>query len=242
MANRSYLYAADSYPGEAGESSLHARNLVGIAEWNWEVPGLAEQLIKVNPKICDSTIWDGPYAIVAEFDGGVEKALAMLDLITHPEAAEYVDKARKALTSESSRRRYFIFEPAEIFDMISDTDPIEEQLQSLFDGLNSRYGGPDYYVKRVNSATTENKDEVFREAGLYAFWNEHLYFAPVDGGESEEATPAPEVPVDVVSHETTENADTPPMGEVAEAPRAVEVAPTQQPTKPGLWQRLFGRK
>ncbi len=237
MANRSYLYAADSYPGEPGES-LQARNLIGIAEWNWEVPGLAEQLMRVNAKICESTIWEGPYAIVADFDAGVELGLAMLDLITHPDAAEYVDEARKALTSESSRRRYFIFEPAEIFDLIADTDPIEEQVQTLCSGLSSPYGGPDYYIKRVNSATEENKDEVFREAGLYGFWNQHLYFAPVT--EAEKASP---VEPDVAAPQEAAIADASPVGEATPAPEAPVAGATsaQHTAKPGFWQRLFGR-
>ncbi|MFT3942727.1 MAG: hypothetical protein QM705_02725 [Ancrocorticia sp.] len=249
MANRSYLYAADSYPGEPGEP-LQPRNLIGIAQWNWEVPGLAEQLITINAKICESTIWEGPYAIVADFDAGVELGLAMLDQITHPEAAEYVDEARKALTTEGSRRRYFIFEPAEVFDMIADVEPIEQQVQDLCSGLSSPYGGPDYFIKRVNSATEENRDKVFREAGLYGLWHQNLYFAPVDAAQAEaaaraeKAAPAPEVSADVAALEDADIESVAPVEETApvqETPVA-EATSAQHPVKPGFWQRLFGRK
>ena len=132
MANRTYLYAADSYPGEAlqdGSVCDVPVNLTGVAEWNWEIPALAETLVSANPKVCQSTIWDGPFGIVGDFDGGVARALELLQAVTHPGVSEEVSTAIRALESASTRRRYLILETAEVFAL--DDDPVDEQVRDL---------------------------------------------------------------------------------------------------------------
>lgn len=190
MANRTYLYAADSYPGEAlqdGSVCDVPVNLTGVAEWNWEIPALAETLVSANPKVCQSTIWDGPFGIVGDFDGGVARALELLQAVTHPGVSEEVSTAIRALESASTRRRYLILETAEVFAL--DDDPVDEQVRDLCERLAGPSGDPLDAASRINAATPADLPELVRETGLHAFWSEHLYFAPASADSQAAQTP-----------------------------------------------------
>ncbi len=225
MANRSYLYAADTFPGqvlEDGTTVVAPRNLRGVAEWKWVVPLLAETLVSSKPRISQSTIWDGPYAIVGEFEEGLAKTLELLDALTHPAAAEGVAAAREALTAPELRRNYFILEAAEIWSL-EELIPVDEQARDMYGTLTGPRWNPLRLADFINECGEDEIEESLDETGLNAFWCEHLYFAPVSEERLKNRQSAPVVE------------DVPPVAE--EAPR---VAGQPQPEKRGFWRRIFG--
>ena len=194
MANRTYLYAADSYPGEVSEDGGVVEvpeNLVGVAEWNWEIPPLAELLVSTKPEVCRSTIWDGPFGIVGEFDGGVTRALELLRAITHPGAVDEVSAAVRAL--ESVRRRYLILETAEVFAL--DDEPIDEQVRDLCERIAGPHSDPLAAARRIDAADPDDLPRLLDEIGLHAFWSEHLYFAPLSAESGSTSTTEAGVPM-----------------------------------------------
>jgi hypothetical protein len=73
MANRSYLYATNTVPGIDVIQSK--RQIIGISEWNYDVPVVYKLLLSGNPRLCKSSIWDVPdlIAIVGDYSLGLER-------------------------------------------------------------------------------------------------------------------------------------------------------------------------
>lgn len=118
MANRSHLYAGNYIPD--GER----RELIGISEWNWDIPLIHKILISGSPRACRSTIWDIPdkIAIVGNYSEGVEKLRAFLGRIEREDARPLIDEALQFLDDEANRREYVVLECGEIYELGSDED------------------------------------------------------------------------------------------------------------------------
>jgi len=129
VANRSYLYATDVPPG--GGDDGQDRELVGISEWNYDVPIVFKLLLSGSPKTCRSAVWDmdEEIALAGDYDAGVANLEAFLARITLPEAQPLIEEARAFLHDPAHRRRYFLLECGELYDM--DEDPFEEQNAAL---------------------------------------------------------------------------------------------------------------
>ena len=71
MANRSYLYSSDVVPGynETGK-----KELIGISEWDYDIPLVYKLLLTGAPRMCKSSIWDvsDDIALVGDYLQGVK--------------------------------------------------------------------------------------------------------------------------------------------------------------------------
>ncbi len=125
MANRSYLYAADHLPTPDVATSV--RRQVGISEWRYDIPIAYKLLVSANTQQCISSIWSTPetIAIGGDYDGGTDRLFAFLDHISNPAIVPLRDEARLFLSSSENRRRYFVLECGEIFEM-NDGSPAEQ--------------------------------------------------------------------------------------------------------------------
>lgn len=132
MANRSYLYSTDALPSAEAEKKPPA---VGIAEWNYDIPLAFRLLLSAHPRKCRSLIWDFPeeIAIAGDYVQGVARLLRYLDRIDDPAIAELRDEARSFLTADENKRRYFILECGEIFEL--DSEPLAAQNDRLLSEL-----------------------------------------------------------------------------------------------------------
>ncbi|MEV7374531.1 hypothetical protein AB0O51_27080 [Streptomyces sp. NPDC090301] len=121
MANRSYLYSADSIPDET-QIPKHIRC---ISEHNWDIPLAHKLMVGHGTTIVPSMIWNPPIGIAAEYAAGAALLLNLLhavgkDLEGDPEFAECV--ARTTAHLEKQQAEYFILETGEIVSM-TDADP-----------------------------------------------------------------------------------------------------------------------
>ncbi|MEY8252582.1 MAG: hypothetical protein RPR91_09360, partial [Colwellia sp.] len=130
MANRSYLYSCNVIPGENEE-----KKLVGISEWNYDIPIVYKLLLSGNPQMCQSSIWDVEenIAIAGCYNTGVSNLSRFLDLIEREDAKELVKEASDFLSSGINKGNYFILECGEIFDM--NGEDLAGQNQELFEEL-----------------------------------------------------------------------------------------------------------
>ncbi|MFT3883272.1 MAG: hypothetical protein QM703_26915 [Gemmatales bacterium] len=124
MANRSYLYSADTLPTQEANTKPVA---VGISEWNYDIPLAFRLLLSADPRKCRSLIWDFPdeIAIAGDYEYGVAHLFRYLDQIKDPEIVQLRDDARKFLGATENKRRYFILECGEIFEL--DSEPLAAQ-------------------------------------------------------------------------------------------------------------------
>lgn len=164
MANRSYLYSADELPMAGGGKKPR---VVGIAEWNYDIPIAFRLLASARPRKCRSVIWEFPdeIAVAGDYERGVARLLQYLDQVECPEIAELRDEAREFLTSAENRRRYFILECGELFQMGG--EPLAAQNDRLLSELlelESNFS---------DAAATADVDSL----GL-GNWSNALYFDP----------------------------------------------------------------
>ena len=117
MANRSYLYGTNFEPSPEGDKEH--RRVVGISEWNYDIPIAFKLLLSGNPKMCRSLLWDVPeeIALVGDYERGVASLFRFLDRISLSEIVSLREEARQFLTSENNKSRYFVLECGEIFQM-----------------------------------------------------------------------------------------------------------------------------
>ncbi|MFH8616394.1 hypothetical protein ACH4E8_15135 [Streptomyces sp. NPDC017979] len=121
MANRSYLYSADSMPNEAGIP----KGIRCISEHNGDVPLAHKLLAGRGTTVVPSMIWNPPIGIVADYADGA----ALLRDLLHAVGKGLEDDAEFARCVvgttthlEKQRAKYFVLETGEIVSM-SDDDP-----------------------------------------------------------------------------------------------------------------------
>lgn len=132
MANRSYLYSVDELPIAGAEQKPR---VVGISEWNYDIPLAFRLLLSAHPRKCHSLIWDYPdeIAVAGDYEQGVARLLGYLDELNRPELAELREEARAFLTAAENKRQYFVLECGEIFEM--DLEPLTAQNERLLSEL-----------------------------------------------------------------------------------------------------------
>jgi hypothetical protein len=166
MANRSYLYASDLVPARDIEKAK--RRIVGISEWNYDIPVAYKLLASGAPEACISSIWkfDGKIAIVSDYEAGVRRLFEYLDRIPKSLIGSHRDEAHVFLSAPENKRRHFVLECGEIFQMQG--SDLVQQNQQLLDEIE----GFDPPVPRY--------DEEIERLGL-GNWSNILYFAPREG-------------------------------------------------------------
>ncbi len=196
MANRSYLYSSNFVPGR--DDTIGARRIVGISEWNYDIPIVFKLLVSVNPRRCRSLLFDSPdeIAIVGDFDAGVNRLMQFLDQIGHPAIESLKDEAEEFFASDGNTNDYFLLECGEIFMM--DSIDLGEQAASLFGGirdiepdltkakahiearLQEEIHPPGFFARLFGATRPvrqENSTELVFTLGL-GNWSNTLYYEP----------------------------------------------------------------
>lgn len=132
MANRSYLYSTNVIPGPNAKAD--GRKLIGISEWNYDIPIVFKLLLSGNPKTCPSSIWDNPdeIALIGDYTSGVKNLEEFLSKVkvAVPSAQALIAEAIEFLNKPENQNQYFVLECAEIFDM-GNTPLLEQNLELL---------------------------------------------------------------------------------------------------------------
>ncbi|MGW7100088.1 DUF7822 domain-containing protein [Streptomyces sp. NPDC054838] len=121
MANRSYLYSADSLPTE----DENPKAIRCISEHNWAIPLAHKLMAGYDATIVPSMIWNPRIGIAADYDRGAALLRDLLKAVGQgledDDFAKCVDKTTAHL--ERQRARYFILETGEMVS-ITDEDPV----------------------------------------------------------------------------------------------------------------------
>ena len=161
MANRSYLYASDMVP--ARDVDPTKRRMIGISEWNYDIPVVYKLLSSGNPQACISSIWkiDPKIAVVGEFAAGLDRLTKFLDRLPKQLIQTLREETIQFLSLPTNRRKYFVLECGEIFDMQGGN--LEDQNTAL-----------------LREIQQFNPDVVTSEEGITALgldnWSNILYF------------------------------------------------------------------
>ena len=174
MANRSYLYSADSMPSE---TELPQR-IRCISEHNWDIPLAHKLLAGRGTTIVPSMIWNPPIGIAAEYAAGVTLLLGLLRAVGEglegdPEFTECV--ARTTAHLEKQRAKYFVLETGEIVSMAGD-DPAASVWHLASEDI------PDTVAKAEAALAGQNDAWLASVRGDWqrhfaSFYSEALYFS-----------------------------------------------------------------
>ena len=121
MANRSYLYSADSMPNEAEIP----KQIRCISEHNWDIPLAHKLMVGRGTTIVPSMIWNPPIGIAADYGDGAALLRDLLRAVSKglEDDAEFAEcVARTTAHLEKQQAKYFILETGEIVSMSGD-DP-----------------------------------------------------------------------------------------------------------------------
>lgn len=119
MANRSYLYSTNVIP--ESNAKANGRKLIGIAEWNSDIPIVFKILMSGNPKTCPSSIWEEEdhqeTALIGDYVTGLKNLENFLSKIDLPSANELIAETFNFLNKAENQNQYLVLECGEIFCM-----------------------------------------------------------------------------------------------------------------------------
>ncbi|WP_083953633.1 DUF7822 domain-containing protein [Thauera butanivorans] len=125
-----YLYSTNVIPGPSAKAN--DRKLIGISEWNYDIPIVFKLLLSGNPKTCPSSIWDNPeeIALIGDYASGVKNLEGFLSKVALPSAQDLIAESIDFLNKPDNQNQYFVLECGEIFDM-SEIPLLEQNLALL---------------------------------------------------------------------------------------------------------------
>ncbi|MFI1712319.1 hypothetical protein [Streptomyces litmocidini] len=163
MANRSYLYSADSMPNEA-EIPQRIRC---ISEHNRDVPLAHKLLVGRGTTMVPSMIWNPPIGIAADYAGGAALLRDLLSAVGEglEDDAEFAAcVARTTAHLDKQQAKYFVLETGEIVSM-TDEDPAASVRRLVAEDI------PDA-VARAEAAIAGRNDDWL--ASVRADWQRHF--------------------------------------------------------------------
>ncbi len=163
MANRSYLYSADSMPNEAELP----RQIRCISEHNWDIPLAHKLLVGRGTTIVPSMIWNPPIGIAADYAAGTALLRDLLRAVGKglEDDTEFADcVARTTAHLEKQQAKYFVLETGEIVSM-TDDDPAASVWRLASEDI------PDAVAKAEAAIAGQNDDWL---ASLRADWQPHF--------------------------------------------------------------------
>ncbi|MFF4590424.1 hypothetical protein [Streptomyces sp. NPDC001388] len=163
MANRSYLYSADSVPTE--EEIPKAVRC--ISEHKWEIPLAHKLMAGYETTIVPSMIWSPRIGIAADYASGAALLGDFLQVVAQgleadAEFAECVNETTAHL--EEQRARYFILETGEIVSITGD-DPVAGVQRLVSNDI------PSAVAQAKSAIAGENNDWL---ASVRTNWQEHF--------------------------------------------------------------------
>ncbi|MEV0613971.1 hypothetical protein AB0I81_11665 [Nonomuraea sp. NPDC050404] len=162
MANRSYLYSADSLP----TTEVTPKPVRCISEHNWSIPLAHKLLVGRGTSVVPSMIWNAPVCIAADFTGGVELLGALLRVVGQGlEGGAFTECADKTMTHLSKQQgKYFLLETGEIVSLGG--DDAEEAVRGLV-----AHDIPDAVAQAEAALAGENDQWL---ASVRADWENHF--------------------------------------------------------------------
>ncbi|MFJ8011172.1 hypothetical protein [Streptomyces sp. NPDC096339] len=163
MANRSYLYSADSMPNDAGIP----KQIRCVSEHNWDIPLAHKIMVGRGTTIVPSMIWNPPIGIAADYAGGAALLLDLLHAVGKglEDDAEFAEcVARTTAHLEKQQAEYFVLETGEIVSMSGD-DPVESVRRLASEGIPAA-------VAKAEAAIAAEDEEWL--ASVRADWQNHF--------------------------------------------------------------------
>ncbi|MFL6114725.1 MAG: hypothetical protein ACJ786_25725 [Catenulispora sp.] len=128
MANRSYLYSADTLPTETANPT----QVLCISEHAWDIPLAHKVLVGRNPRVVQSMIWNPQIGIGADYAGGAALLLDLLRVVGEglQEDPDFADRVA-VITAHLDKQRaeYFVLETGEMISL--DAEDVERSAQDL---------------------------------------------------------------------------------------------------------------
>ncbi|MFE9045328.1 hypothetical protein ACFY9F_32210 [Streptomyces sp. NPDC012421] len=163
MANRSYLYSADSLPDEAAIP----QRIRCISEHNWDIPLAHKLMVGRGTTIVPSLIWNPPIGIAADYADGATLLRDLLRVVGQGMEgdAEFTEcVARTTAHLDKQQARYFVLETGEIVSM-TDDDPAASVRRLVSDDI------PDAVAQAEAAIAGQNDDWL---ASVRADWQRHF--------------------------------------------------------------------
>ncbi|MFD3723357.1 hypothetical protein [Streptomyces sp. NPDC058674] len=174
MANRSYLYSADSVPNEAGIP----QRIRCISEHNGDIPLAHKLMVGRGTTIVPSMIWNPPVGIAADYVDGAALLRDLLRAVGEglEDDAEFAEcVARTTAHLEKQQAKYFVLETGEIVSMSGD-DPAASVRRLASEDI------PDAVAKAEMAIAGHNDDWLASirsdwQRHFASFYSEALYFS-----------------------------------------------------------------
>ncbi|GAA2021865.1 hypothetical protein GCM10009839_18760 [Catenulispora yoronensis] len=162
MANRSYLYSAETLPTETENPT----RVNCVSEHRWDIPLAHKLLVGREPRVVQSMIWDPKIGIGADYAGGTALLLDLLRVVgegvDEPEFASRVAEIAAHLEKQSAA--FFILETGEMISL--DGGDVEEAVEQLVATDIPRA------VARAEAAIAGEDDEWLES--VRASWRDHF--------------------------------------------------------------------
>jgi hypothetical protein len=175
MANRSYVYSADTAP-KKGKAPKPIRSL---SEFNWGIPLAHKILASGSPVRGPSIIWDQAIGISADWSVGTSRLLGLFDALSKEkkvakpkDLAVAIAETKKTFASKKFKGKLILLEAGEIFDMEGGS------LEKRCDALITEIGK---VAKEVDAAIAGKGKLLSKlaktwEEDLGVEWSDVLYF------------------------------------------------------------------
>ncbi|MFF6793815.1 hypothetical protein ACFY9C_32655 [Streptomyces filamentosus] len=174
MANRSYLYSADTMPNEAE----NPQRIRCISEHNWDVPLAHKLLVGRGTTIVPSMIWNPPIGIAADYAGGAALLHGLLRAVGEglEGDAEFADcVARTTEHLEKQAGKYFVLETGEIVSM-TDDDPVASVRRLASEDIPDAVAQAEAAIAGQNDAWLASLRTDWQRH-FASFYSEALYFS-----------------------------------------------------------------
>lgn len=163
MANRSYLYSADTLPTETANPA----RVLCISEHAWDIPLAHKVLVGRNPRIVQSMIWNPQIGIGADYADGAALLLDLLRVVGEglPEDRDFAERL-DTITAHLDKQRaeYFVLETGEMISL--DGEDVEQSARDLV------ASGIPAAVARAEAAIAGEDDEWL--ASVRDAWRKHF--------------------------------------------------------------------
>ncbi|MGV9453068.1 DUF7822 domain-containing protein [Streptomyces sp. NPDC003635] len=163
MANRSYLYSADSMPND----TELPQGIRCISEHNWDIPLAHKLMVGRGTTVVPSMIWNPPIGIAADYAGGADLLRGLLRAVGKglEDDAEFAEcVATTTAHLDKQQAKYFVLEAGEIVSMTGE-EPAASVRRLAFEDI------PDVVAQAEAAIAGQNDDWL---ASTRADWQKHF--------------------------------------------------------------------